>query len=144
MDHEAIEGGCLCGAVRYRTSGDRSDATHCHCPSCRRSSAAPFVSWVTFPVAAFAFIKDKPLEYASSARVVRSFCGSCGTPLTYCHDSRPDLIDVTVCSLDQPDLIAPRDHIWTQYQLGFIKLADNLPRYYRLRKTKAKRLNGGG
>jgi len=136
MNHEAIEGGCLCGAVRYRTLGNRCEATHCHCQTCRKSSTAPFVSWVTFTVAAFAFIKGKPLEYASSSRVVRSFCGRCGTPLTYCHDSRPDLIDVTVCSLDQPDLITPLDHIWTQYQLGFIKLADDLPRYERLRKPQ--------
>ena len=45
---EAIEGGCLCGAVRYRAFWPAYGITHCHCQTCRRASGAPFVTWAGF------------------------------------------------------------------------------------------------
>lgn len=40
-----LEGGCLCGAVRYRVTGKPYHVTHCHCSMCRRASGAPLVTW---------------------------------------------------------------------------------------------------
>ena len=42
-----LEGGCLCGAVRYRISAEPIDAGYCHCRMCQRSTGAPVVSWLT-------------------------------------------------------------------------------------------------
>ncbi|HEX6636422.1 MAG TPA: hypothetical protein VF033_02095 [Steroidobacteraceae bacterium] len=36
-----LEGGCACGAVRYRLASAPFDAGYCHCEVCRRSSGAP-------------------------------------------------------------------------------------------------------
>ena len=41
-----MEGGCLCGAIRYRISGAPHRTTNCHCLHCRRSSGAPFLTWI--------------------------------------------------------------------------------------------------
>src|SRR5216117_2644895 len=49
----AITGGCFCAAIRYRVSATTGDVSHCHCSICRRTTGAPFVSWATFPAAAF-------------------------------------------------------------------------------------------
>ena len=43
-----VEGGCLCGRVRYRVAGAPVRVTHCHCTLCRRSAEAPFLTWATF------------------------------------------------------------------------------------------------
>src|SRR5687767_12371984 len=43
-----IQGGCLCGAVRYEAAGQPYNITHCHCTDCRRSSGAAFVTPLTF------------------------------------------------------------------------------------------------
>lgn len=32
-----IEGGCLCGKVRYAIDGDIGEVSHCHCSMCRPS-----------------------------------------------------------------------------------------------------------
>ena len=40
-----LEGGCLCGAVRYRVGG-KTRVTHCHCLHCRKLGGAPYVTWV--------------------------------------------------------------------------------------------------
>jgi hypothetical protein len=42
-----------------------------------------------------------------------------------------DEIDVTVATFDQPEIVTPADHIWTEDRISWIKLADNLPRHAR-------------
>lgn len=123
------EGGCFCGAVRYRAEGPPSDETHCHCSICRRLSAAAFVTWATFPRDGFAWSGTDPRTFRSSERATRTFCPSCGTPLTFQLDSAPEQIDVTVASLDRPERIAPRDHTHTASRLPWVVLADGLPAF---------------
>jgi hypothetical protein len=121
------EGGCLCGAVRYRAQGTRYHLCNCHCDTCRRVSAAPFVAWASFKAQEFAFVKGEPTRFASSAKAHRTFCPRCGTPLTYQLNAKQDEIDVTICSLDDPQALKPRDHVWTRSKLDWIKLDDGLP-----------------
>lgn len=130
---ESVEGGCLCGAVRYRAHGPGTNATLCHCSSCRRATGAPAVAWVTFPSAGLTFTTGTPRVHRSSAHVERAFCGSCGTQLTYRRDDLPDEVDVTTSSLDRPLAFPPADHTWTSEQLAWLTLDDALPRYARAR-----------
>ena len=123
------EGGCLCGAVRFRASGAPSNATLCHCRSCRRAAGAPVVAWVTFPLAGFAFTRGEPGRFRSSAPVERTFCARCGTPLTYAHEAAPDAIDVTTVSLDAAAELAPGDHTWTRDALPWMRDLDALTRF---------------
>jgi hypothetical protein len=123
------EGGCLCGRVRYRATGTPAQPSHCHCELCRRASGAAFVSWATFRAEDFAFVAGTPKRYDSSAIAYRQFCPDCGTQLTFHAHRSPDGVDVTLASLDRPDAIVPRDHIWTSRQIAWIRLADGLPRF---------------
>jgi len=133
MKGAAVEGGCLCGAVRYRASGESSHPSLCHCNSCRRAAGAPLVAWATFPPTQFAFTKGTPARYRSSPPVVRTFCPTCGTPLTYQHASFPNEIDVTIASLDDPSAFPPADHTWTSERIPWLELGDHLPRHERSR-----------
>jgi hypothetical protein len=130
----AVGGGCLCGSVRYRAGGEASNGTLCHCRTCRRAAGAPIVAWVTFPAAAFAFVRGIPAEYRSSPQVVRTFCRSCGTALTYVHADFPTGVDVTTCSLDDPEAFAPADHTWVSHRLGWLRLSDGLPAHPEIRR----------
>jgi hypothetical protein len=64
---------------------------------------------------------------------MRTFCPTCGTPLTYQHDSHPDSIDVTVASLDDPSAFPPADHTWTSERIPWLELGDALPLHSRSR-----------
>ena len=128
---QAIEGGCLCGAVRYRAYGPSYGITHCHCKTCRRASGAPFVTWAGFDTDKFTFTKREPAAYASSPNVTRTFCGKCGTALTYQRADTPGSIDVTLGSMDEPETVTPEDHTWTESRLSWIVLDDQLPKYSR-------------
>jgi hypothetical protein len=127
--NEILTGRCLCGAIRYRCGPILYPPTLCHCESCRRASAAHAVGWLTVNTPDVAFTGETPREYASSPGVLRTFCGRCGTPLTYRSERRPREIDFTVCSLDQPELAAPTDHIWMQDAPGWDLASASLPRH---------------
>ena len=118
MSERAYEGGCLCGAVRFRASGSPSNPTLCHCGTCRHAAGAPVVAWVSFPRSGFAFTRGEPARFRSSVPVERTFCARCGTPLTYTHDAEADTIDVTTASVDDAAELAPRDHTWTSHALA--------------------------
>ena len=87
------EGGCLCGAIRYRVTAEPFARSICHCQSCRRASGAPSVAWAVFRPEDFSFVLGDPLRFESSPQVIRTFCGRCGTPLTYQHTGRPAAIE---------------------------------------------------
>lgn len=127
MSQRSIDGGCLCGAVRYRIQREPLTSTTCQCRSCRRASAAAIVPWITVNSEHFAFNAGQPVEFNSSPPVTRTFCGRCGTPLTYRNTGYVGKIDVTTCSLDDPDAFPPVGHVWASHKLSWVKLADGLP-----------------
>jgi hypothetical protein len=136
MKPNVIQGGCLCGSVRYEIAGQPHNITHCHCADCRRSSGAPFVTWATFRRGDFRLLSGLPRGLRWAGRW-RSFCPYCGTPLTFLTGPDADEIDVTVCSLDDPTSVTPDDHTWIEDRLPWIRLADKLPTHGRRRLPRS-------
>ena len=129
MSTNVVEGGCCCGAIRYRISGTPTNSMVCHCQSCRRVAAAPVVAWVTFPTQHFQFLHGRPSEFHSSEPVRRTFCAACGTPLTYEHRDHASSVDVTTCSLDDPNAFPPTHHSWLIHDLAWVRFGDGLPTF---------------
>lgn len=124
-----LEGGCLCGEIRYKVNGTLIDAGYCHCSICRRASGAPVVAWLTVPVQSFSYLQGKPSVYRSSAHSQREFCGRCGTQLVFRRTEDPVTADVTIASLDDPSLIEPEYHIWRESRIPWFETIDTLPRH---------------
>ncbi len=127
----AWTGGCLCGAVRYRATVDPIRAVNCHCGMCRRASGAAFLTHVHFPIDAFTWTAGAPTRYRSSAAAERGFCALCGSTLTMHESVLDDRVQVSLGSLDRPGDVRPDDHVWTESQLAWLKIADDLPRFPR-------------
>ncbi len=125
------EGGCLCGAVRYRASAEPVRTSHCHCEMCRRHGGALFQTWVSFPSDRFAFVRGAPTVYASSDIAERGHCGRCGTPLTFQYLDRREDVSVSVGSLDRPNAITPTVHYWAKDMVSWLSIEDGLPRRNR-------------
>jgi len=124
-----LEGGCLCGAVRYRVSAEPIDAGYCHCRLCQRSSGAPVLAWLSVAVGGFAYLQGSPAIYHSSAHSQREFCDRCGTQLAFRRARSAVTVDVTLASLDDPARLAPQYHIWRQSRLPWFETTDALPRH---------------
>jgi hypothetical protein len=130
-----LQGGCFCGRVRYEVTGIPFDETNCHCSICRRTTGAPFVAWFSVRSSEFRLASGTPSRFRSSVKAIRSFCGHCGTQLTFQSDDCSDAIDITTCSLNHPETVSPRDHTYTSRKLPWIHLSDGLAEYSQARPS---------
>lgn len=124
---EFYEGGCHCGALRYRLEGDLTDIAHCHCSICRRVSGGLVVTWLTLPRSGFRWLKGRPRMYVAPTSCSRFFCGDCGAHLALSTVHSPQTIDVTVATLDHPESVRATRHIWTSSRLPWLHLDEQLP-----------------
>ena len=123
-----LDGGCLCGELRYRISVEPTDAGYCHCRLCQHSSAAPALAWCSVPVKGFSYKKGNPTLYASSPHADREFCNLCGTQVAF-RKHGAEQVDVNFVTLDDPEAIKPQYHIWTSSRISWFDTADDLTRY---------------
>jgi hypothetical protein len=129
------EGGCLCRAVRYRVHGEPEASGICHCETCRRIASAPSLPFVVFRSEQFAIIRGWPVEFRSSPPVTRSFCGTCGSPLTYRNAEGAGRIDIMTCSLDDAQAFTPTFHVGASDKLDWEPVSNGLPVYLTTRKA---------
>ncbi|MDQ7983854.1 GFA family protein [Pseudomonas sp. G34] len=121
------QGGCQCGALRYQFRAALRDIAHCHCSICRRSTGGTLVTWITVPLAAFAWLRGEPARFASSPTCERYFCPNCGAHLALFTTLSPSSLDVTIATLDHPEHAAADRHIWTQSRLPWLEVDPSLP-----------------
>lgn len=128
---EPLEGGCLCGAVRYRVTKAPLDSGYCHCRMCQKSSGAPLQVSAEFPADGFSLIRGEPKAYRSSSWAVRHFCSACGSQLTFRAAEKPTYVSVNLPTLDRPEALTPRMHIWRSSRIPWFEVNDDLPRFDR-------------
>ena len=124
-----FEGGCLCGAIRYRAATAPVRGVLCHCEMCRRHSGAPALAFVHFPIESFEWLGAEPAAYRSSEFAERTFCPQCGSTLGMREEVLKDRIQVCVGTLDEPDRVRLDDHVWTRSRIAWFDTTDALPRF---------------
>jgi hypothetical protein len=125
---KSADGGCLCGAIRYRVSGDPVATTLCHCRSCRRASGGTNVAWTVFNRSDFRWLSGYPRAYSSSPGLEWLYCRDCGSLVGYRRSSRPEHMDITTGTLDEPALFPPAVEIWLEHKIGWETLDPKLPK----------------
>ncbi|MHA6722637.1 GFA family protein [Sphingomonas sp. RS2018] len=104
----AMEGGCFCGAKRYRAEVGSTDAYLCHCRMCQRISGNVSLALVNVRKADVRWVGE--LDYYRSSPIARrGFCATCGTTLTF-EFPDSDMMDLTVASFDDPSPFVPTMH----------------------------------
>jgi hypothetical protein len=126
-----IEGGCLCGGVRFRISGKLGPAGFCHCKQCQRASGSAFAANAPVRARYFALAAGEELvsEYESSPGKYRAFCRRCGSPVYSRRDSEPELRRVRLGTLDGDPGRRPLAHVWVSAKAPWYEIHDALPRY---------------
>ncbi|MEO1025166.1 MAG: GFA family protein [Pseudomonadota bacterium] len=103
-------------------------AALCHCEDCRRAASSDYVSW--FGVARESVEWSGPRKvYRSSAKVERSFCSSCGAPLSFEAEKFADETHLYAATLDRPELYQPTAHLYWAERLPWVHVRDDLPTY---------------
>ena len=121
------EGGCLCGAVRFKAVGEPVNVRICHCRNCQKAMGSPFYARALFDQKALA-IEGETASYASSERLDRVFCPRCGTRL-FSRRKDGTMAGVALAVFDDRHAFAPTEHIWVSEKMAWVTLEDGLPQY---------------
>lgn len=115
-----IGGGCFCKQIRYAIDDGAYLSVNCHCTMCRHIHAAPYVGWLVVPVDRFRYESAMPARLESSAKGVRYYCSKCGTHVACVNASHPEIIDVSLGSLDAPEVFPPRASFFEDTRLPWV------------------------
>ena len=127
-----IEGGCRCGAVRFKAEGEPAHHAVCHCRDCQMASGAPMVAWLAMPSEGFAVTRGEVASYTAPSGSTRQFCAQCGTPLFFVNEAvLPGIVDIQSVTLDDPDNESPQAQIQTAERRAWVEKLDELPKFER-------------
>jgi hypothetical protein len=130
---DRLDGGCACGAVRYRLGTPPLFVHCCHCRDCQRQSGSAFTinalieadrcAVLTGEATAFAM----PTDSGKPHHIFR--CTRCGTALWSEYGGRSTIRFVRAATLDDPAALAPDVHIYTRSKLPWLALPDGVPAF---------------
>ena len=130
-DKIEINGGCVCGKLRYEIAGPVSSADHCHCSLCRRQHGAAFATYADFKPGRFSWVSGekylKVYELASGAGWC--FCSECGSSLA--ASEKGVITSVTLGSVDGDPGIKPDAHIYVGSKAIWYEISDDLPQHMK-------------
>ena len=131
-DDRTLEGGCTCGAVRYRMTGTPMFVHCCHCRWCQRETGASFALNAMIETHRVTLVRGAPetVETPSNSgkgqKIVR--CPSCRVALWSHYGGAGDAIAfIRVGTLDEPDRVAPDIHIYTSSKQPWVVLPPDTP-----------------
>jgi hypothetical protein len=136
----AREGGCACGAVRYRLASEPMFVHCCHCLSCQRQTGSAFVINLLIEADRVKLLAGEPQpvgvprDDGSAQRIYR--CPDCQVAV-FSEYGRPEVRFVRGGTLDDPASVAPDVHIFTRSKLPWVELPGSVPAVEVYYDTKA-------
>lgn len=125
-----VEGGCYCGAVRYKANGEPLMKVQCHCRECQYASGGNPNVVMGMPEASFSYTKGSAKGFQRSDLdnpVTREFCQDCGTQLVTRTPNLPGAVLIKVGTLDDPSVFGmPQVAIYTVDQQSFHSIPDGV------------------
>jgi hypothetical protein len=128
------EGGCVCGAVRYRLKADPQVGLVCHCTWCQKRTGSAFAPIAYFNEADVEFLQGKMTTYEhrsdETGRWLRiEFCPVCGTPVTHIAELRSGLRGISAGTMEDPDSFRIDRHIWTRSARPWVAIPEGVAVY---------------
>lgn len=132
MTSSPVEGGCSCGAIRYRVTGAPLFVHCCHCSWCQRETGSAFALNAMIESSLVETLKgtpetvDTPSASGKGQKIVR--CPQCRVAVWSHYGASGTAISfVRVGTLDDQSVMAPDVHIYTSTRRPWVHLADGVP-----------------
>jgi hypothetical protein len=133
------EGGCACGAVRYRLASDPLFVHCCHCLNCQRQTGSAFVINLLIETDRVELLSGDPQPVSvprSGGKKQKIWrCPTCQVAVFSQYTSRRVRF-VRGGTLDDPESVAPDVHIYTRSKLPWVTLPDSVPAFNTYYDTK--------
>jgi len=123
-----LKGSCLCGAVQFEISGELHPPDACHCRQCRKQSGHFWVSTDIERTNIQITGEEHITWYASSEKVRRGFCKTCGASLFWDPIAK-NKIAVAMGAFDTPTATHVAMHIFTAEKGDYYDIDDGLPKH---------------
>lgn len=127
-----LEGGCLCGSVRYTIKSDPQMTVICHCRDCQRTSGAPFAASMMFPKSDVSIDGDVHChtnKADSGNDVERGFCPTCGSHILARSSGYPDGMVIAAGTLDDPSVFKAGLAVYCRSALNGISTPADIPAF---------------
>jgi hypothetical protein len=112
---EAVhEGGCACGAFRFRATGAPLRASLCHCMTCRQVHGSAFGAYAIFTREQVE-MTGKLGVWRSSEHGRRHFCPVCGS-VPYMEFVTRNEIDLPFGAFDETGVFEPEYELWCKHR----------------------------
>ncbi len=125
---ETHSGHCLCGAVRFRTSGKLREVIACHCSQCRRQTGHFYAATNVQDDGLAVEGAESVTWYRASDTASRGFCRTCGSALFWKGDGS-DYTSIMAGAFDQPTGLKIGVHIFCADKGDYYEIADDAPQY---------------
>jgi len=120
-----IEGGCLCGKVRYAGEAEPIFVGVCHCTTCQKGSGTAFNSVVAVSkpaVSVTGTVSTYEGRGDTGNPTYRRFCPACGSPVQIEAAVMADVVMIPVGTLDDPGAVKPAMQIYCDSALPWALL----------------------
>ena len=134
------EGGCACGALRYRLASEPMFVHCCHCLNCQRQTGSAFVINLLIEADRVELLAgepvpvDAPRDDGSVQRIFR--CPACQVAV-FSQYRAPQVRFVRAGTLDDPASVAPDVHIFTRSKVPWVTLPEGTPAFEVYYDTQA-------
>jgi hypothetical protein len=139
--NDKLEGGCACGAVRYRLNSAPMFVHCCHCRDCQRQTGSAFVINALIETDRITMLsgETKPVAMPTDSGLPHLIhrCPNCGTAAWSEYGGRSALRFVRVGTLDDPAALSPDVHIYTRSKLPWVALPEAIPAFDAYYDSKA-------
>lgn len=134
MAETVREGGCGCGAVRYRVRGEPILVNNCHCRLCQIQTGSTSVVNAFIEADRVELLQGHLSEHevpaGSGKPHVMHRCSACGVAV-WSHYSRLGRLayGVRVGTLDEPGSVTPDAAIFTESKMPWVTLPEGVPAF---------------
>lgn len=134
QDGTVREGGCGCGAVRYRVTGEPIYVNNCHCRNCQRQTGSTSVVNAFFEATRIELLAGELVDFgvvagSGGSHVIRR-CARCGAALWSIYPRLGELgLGLRVGTLDDPAVWTPDALIFTENAMPWVAFPEAIPRY---------------
>jgi len=134
MTASTHEGGCLCGAIRYRIQGDGLMLSACHCQECQRTGGGAFGMSLIVLREALELTKGSPRRfekpYEDGRHKVFNFCGECSGRVWNEMPRFPQIYNVKPGTLDDANKwLDPVAHLWLSMKQPWVPIPEGALRF---------------
>jgi hypothetical protein len=132
---QEMNGGCLCGQVRYTATAEPAMVAVCHCKNCQKQAGTAFAIVVGIPRSALSVhgtVKTFNDKGDSGQPVMRNFCPDCGSPITSDLAAMPELTFIKAGTLDDTSWLVPTTEVFCDSAQPWVRLGGGMQHFPKM------------